>query len=240
MKIPILYEDEDVVVINKPAGLMVHEDGRSMEPTLVEWILTNYPDITDIGEPTFLQDGSQIDRPGIVHRIDKDTSGVLIIAKTEDAFVDLKSQFAERQISKQYAAFVYGNVKDNYDVINRPIGKSKKDPRMWSAQRGARGQMREAITEYRVRARGKDVTYLEVRPKTGRTHQIRVHMKAINHPVVCDSLYAPKMGPLLGFKRLALHAEEITFKGLSGEPITVKAPLPPDFVKAEKEIKKAP
>ena len=160
MKIPILYEDEDVVVINKPPGLMVHEDGRSMEPTLVEWILTNYPDITDIGEPTFLQDGSQIDRPGIVHRIDKDTSGVLIIAKTEDAFVDLKSQFAERQISKQYAAFVYGNVKDNYDVINRPIGKSKKDPRMWSAQRGARGQMREAITEYRVRARGKDVTYL--------------------------------------------------------------------------------
>lgn len=217
---------------------MVHEDGRSVEPTLVEWILVNYPDIADVGEPTFLQDGSQIERPGIVHRIDKDTSGVLIIAKTIDAFVDLKSQFAERQIEKQYAAFVYGNVKENYDVINRPIGKSKKDPRMWSAQRGARGQMREAITEYRVRVRGKDASYIEVRPKTGRTHQIRVHMKAINHPVVGDALYAPKMEPLFGFKRHALHAEQITFKDLSGTPITVKAPFPPDFVKAEKEIKK--
>ena len=238
MKIPILYEDENTLVINKPAGIMVHDDGRSVDASLSEWILEHYPDLAEVGEPTLLPDGTSIERPGIVHRIDKDTSGVLIIAKTQEAFADLKAQFAERQISKQYATFVYGVVKDDYDVINRPIGKSKKDPRMWSAQRGARGKMRDAITEYRVRARGKDHTYLEVRPKTGRTHQIRVHMKAINHPVVCDALYAPKMPPALGFTRLALHAQSITFTDLSGKSITVEAPLPPDFVKAEKLLKK--
>lgn len=245
MHIPILYEDNDVLVINKPSGLMVHADGRSTDATLVDWILNTYPTLITVGEPGILHDGKEAPRPGIVHRIDKDTSGVLIIAKTPESFAFLKESFKNREVKKQYAAFVYGSVKEKYDVINRPIGKSKKDPRMWSAQRGARGTIRDAITEYRVRARvpaqagDTGVTYLEVRPKTGRTHQIRVHMKAINHPIVCDTLYAPKMPPVLGFERLALHAEKISFTSVSGKEIVVEAPLPEDFIRAQKVMKTA-
>lgn len=249
MHIPILYEDDDVLVINKPAGLMVHGDGRSSEKTLADWVLEHYPQLADVGEPGVLSDGRHIPRPGIVHRIDKDTSGVLVIAKTQESFMHLKGAFQNRAVQKQYAAFVYGLLKDDYDVINRPIGKNKKDPRMWSAQRGARGQMRDAVTEYRVRGRlpadasagdgGTGFTYIEVRPKTGRTHQIRVHMKAINHPIVCDSLYAPKMPPALGFSRLALHAEKISFTSVSGKEIAAEAPLPEDFKRAEKALKMA-
>jgi len=237
MDIPILFEDNDIVVINKPAGLMVHADGRSTEKTLVDWILETYPTLEGVGEPGILNDGSEIMRPGIVHRIDKDTSGALVIAKTAESFTQLKDAFKNREVKKQYAAFVYGVVKEDYDVINRPIGKSKKDPRMWSAQRGARGMIRDAITEYRVRERGKEYTYLEVRPKTGRTHQIRVHMKAINHPIVCDKLYAPKMPPALGFSRLALHAEKVSLTTVSGKDVVVEAPLPEDFIAAEKALK---
>jgi 23S rRNA pseudouridine1911/1915/1917 synthase len=225
----ILYEDDDVLVVDKPAGLMVHPDGRSQERTLVDWIIKERPEIEGVGEPALVAGGISIARPGIVHRIDKETSGALIIAKTNESFEHLKSAFAERLVQKQYAAFVYGVTNESFDIINRPIGKSRKDPRRWSAQRGARGQLRDAITEYRVRERGSAHTYLEVRPKTGRTHQIRVHMKAINHPIVCDSLYAPKMPPALGFERLALHAESVTFTSVSGKAISVTAPLPMDF-----------
>lgn len=239
MDIPILYEDNDIVVINKPAGLMVHADGRSSLKTLADWVLETYPALADVGEPGVLGDGTEIARPGIVHRIDKDTSGALVIAKTQESFLHLKEAFQNREVSKQYAAFVYGVVKEDYDVINRPIGKSKKDPRLWSAQRGARGMMRDAITEYRVRERGKEFTYLEVRPKTGRTHQIRVHMKAINHPIVCDPLYAPKMPAALGFTRLALHAEKISLTTVSGKEVVAEAPLPEDFLAAEKALKRA-
>ncbi len=232
MNISILYEDSDVIAINKPSGLLVHSDGRGNEETVIDWILEKYPEVEEVGETQIMSDGSIIVRPGIVHRLDAETSGVLLIAKTEDGFADLKAQFQTRSIKKEYRAFVYGVMKKDHEIINRPIGRSKSDIRLYSAQRGARGTLREAITEYTVLKRGKEYTYLSLSPHTGRTHQLRVHMKAVNYPIVCDRLYAAKYPRALGFERLALHALSITFQTLHGEQMTIEAPFPDDFRKA--------
>ncbi len=236
-KIKIIYEDKNLLAIDKPAGLVVHPDGKTIEPTLVDWILKNYPEIEDVGEPLVLSTGEIIKRPGIVHRLDRETSGILIVAKNQKTFLFLKEQFQERIIKKSYRAFVYGEMKEEKGIIDRPIGRSSKDFRMWSAQRGARGQMREAVTEYNVLERGNGFSFVEANPKTGRTHQIRVHFKAINHPIVSDSLYAPKREKGLGFERLALHSYSIEFSLPNGKQIKLEAELPSDFKAALKQIR---
>ncbi len=226
---------------------MVHGDGRSKEYTVSDWIHEHHPNLTGVGEPAKFQDGTVLDRPGIVHRLDKDTSGVLVVAKNQTSFEFLKKLFQEHKIQKTYYAHVWGTVKEDKGIILRPIGRSKSDFRKWSAERFARGELREAITEYRVLKRfslnssmnktlkiPQQFTFLEIKPKTGRTHQIRVHMKAINHPVVADVLYAPNHPQALGFKRHALHASKISFKGINGEVIEVEALLPEDFQAAAK------
>ncbi len=229
MEPSVLYEDKEVLVIDKPAGLVVHSDGKTKEPTLADWILKKYPEIKNVGESWESSPGVKILRPGIVHRLDRDTSGVMLIAKTSESFENLKKQFQNHEVEKTYHAFVSGSVKDDSGVINRPIGRSKKDFRQWSAQRGARGEMREAETHFKVLKRGKDVTHLEIYPKTGRTHQIRVHFKAINHPLVGDDLYSNKKENSLGFDRTALHSNQISWKDLSGNTHSISAPYPEDF-----------
>ena len=231
MTIPILYQDSDIIAINKPAGLVIHADGRTEEATLTDWISEQFPQTKGVGEPITLSSGEVIDRPGIVHRLDRDTSGVMLVALTQKGFEHLKVQFQDRTIDKKYNAFVYGLMKEEEGTIDRPIARSRKDFRLWSAQRGGRGEAREAVTDYKVLSRHESLgtTFIEASPQTGRTHQIRVHFKAISHPVVADPLYAPKQKPLLGFKRLALHARSITFKSLANKEITVEAPYPPDF-----------
>lgn len=231
-KITVLHEDDGAVVINKPAGLVVHADGKREEPTLTDWIEKNYPESKGVGEPLTLSNSDVIERSGIVHRIDRETSGVMLIAKNQPAFLHFKKQFQDRGISKIYHAFVYGEMKDDDGIINRPIGRSRKNFRQWSAQRGARGAMREAVTHYKVIAKKEGFSFVEVIPKTGRTHQIRVHFKAINHPIVSDSLYAPKKEKALGFERLALHAYSIEFNSLDGKRIKIAAPYPEDFERA--------
>jgi len=238
MDIPIIYEDESILAVNKPVGIVVHSDGKSDDMTLADWILEKYPDMRDVGEPLVLGDGTKIIRPGIVHRLDKETSGVLVIAKTPEAFAYLKSQFQERNVEKTYRAFVYGRVKNDTGVIDKPIGKSRSDFRKWSAEYGARGELRDAVTEYRVLKRGDEATYLEAYPKTGRTHQLRVHLKAIGHPVVCDALYASGKKCLFGFARHALHANTLTLTLSSGARLKLEAPLPEDFLLAEDLIHK--
>lgn len=237
MNVSVVYEDDSVVVINKPAGLVVHPDGKTKEPTLVDWVLENYPDIAQVGEPLVLTDGTTIKRPGIVHRLDRETSGALIIAKNQQAFLHLKKQFQEREIRKIYNAFVWGGMKESDGVIDRPIGKSKKDFRLWSAQRGARGELRQAVTRFRVLKKNSEFSFVEVSPETGRTHQIRVHFKAISHPVVCDRLYAPKRECALGFDRLALHALSLTFVSPESGSITAAVALPADFERALSALK---
>ena len=235
MEIPILYEDNEVVVINKPAGLVVHPDGRTKEETLVDWVRAKYPSIAEagVGESIELTNGGVIEKPGVVHRIDRETSGVLLIAKTQESFLNLKSQFQARTIKKNYKTIAYGFFKEPHGVINKPIGRSSSDFRRWSAEYGARGELREAVTEYQVLGEGEvggtKLSYLDVFPRTGRTHQIRVHFKAVGHPLLCDALYAPKMPRVLGMERIALHAASVTFKGLDGVEKNVEAPLPGDF-----------
>lgn len=232
----IIKETKDYLVINKPSGLIVHADGKTVEPTLTDWILEHYPEIRDVGEPWVNGEGETIYRPGIVHRLDRETSGVMVVARNQEMFELLKSEFKNREVRKVYHAFVYGKVKDDRGKIERPIGRSASDFRKYSAQRGARGELREAVTLYRVLWRGEGVTMIEAMPQTGRTHQIRVHMKAINHPVVGDSLYAPNHESLLGFKRTALHARSLEFTDLKGKRVTFEAPYPEDFMKAVEEV----
>ncbi len=237
MKIKVLYEDSNILAIDKPSGISVHGDGRSKDKTVADWVLKNYPKIKNVGEPQFFEDKGvkiEIKKPGIVHRLDRETSGILLIAKNKKAYEFLKSQFMNREIKKTYNAIVSGWVKNDRGTINKPIGRSPKDFRRHLAGRGARGEMREAITEYKVLKRfeaPQKFTYLEISPKTGRTHQIRVHMKYLNHPVVSDSLYNPDGPYPKGITRLALHAKSIEFKDLKGKSIKVQSSLPKEFKK---------
>jgi len=261
--IKILYEDANILIIDKPSGIAVHPDGRSKEKTITDWVLKKYPKMKNVGEPlevTSSKVHKVIKRPGIVHRLDKETSGVLVLAKNQKTHAFLKNQFQNRDIKKIYHVVVSGFVKNDYGTINKPIGRSPSDFRRWLAGRGARGELREAVTMYKVLKRFEvqcvqnfsrssltrlrvgshatknfkhtaPFTYLEVSPKTGRTHQIRVHMKYFNFPVACDSLYNPGKPCPTGFKRLALHAKSIEFKDPKGRTLKIESPLPKEFEK---------
>lgn len=223
---------------------MVHGDGRNEGPFLTDWLVAKYPSAKGVGEPARTAEGETIDRSGVVHRLDTETSGVILMAKTDKGFKNLKEQFQARTIKKTYLAFVWGEMEENFGTIDRPIGRNSSDFRKWSAQRGARGEMREAETYWEKIKNQKskikdgnmekieDISLVKVEPKTGRTHQIRVHFAAIHHPVVGDKLYAPKRGMALGFARTALHANSIEFNNCSGRKVSVEAPLPADFEKA--------
>jgi len=233
--IEIIYEDDDVVAVNKPAGLVVHSDGRTVEPTLSDWILKKYPQTKNVGEPVVLASGNEITKHGIVHRLDRGTSGVMLVAKNQETFLFLKRQFQDRKIKKVYHAIVYGKFKEKRGTVDKPIGKSKSDFRRFAVGADARGMLREAITEYKVLCGTNEFSYVEVYPKTGRTHQIRVHLKSVQHPVVCDKLYAPKKECVHGLERTALHALSIDFFLRGNKRMKLEAPLPLDFKQALKD-----
>lgn len=237
--IPILYEDTDAVVIAKPAGLITHSDGRTEEPSVADWALARYPETRDVGEPWTSPQGEVVLRPGIVHRLDRGTSGVMVIAKTQEAYLFLKQQFGDRSTEKSYRALVYGHPAKDAGTIEEEIVRIRSMPPRWGVAREGEGRThRAAVTEWRVLSRGTDpatgekVSYLEVRPKTGRTHQIRVHLKHLGHPVVCDPLYAKGRPCLFGLNRPALHAFALSITLPSGERHTFEAPLPADLKNA--------
>lgn len=260
-RVEVIYEDEHILAVNKPAGLAVHEDGHTTGPFLTDWVRDTRPGMVGVGEEMYLQNGTKIDRPGVVHRLDRDTSGILLLAKTPEGHAFLKDQFQKRTMQKEYRAFVWGKLKETQGTIDRPIGRSRKDFRLWSAGKDAGGQLRPAITRYTVLQVGSwqgevgrkqlavdsaetqtdpsinyklqtpnSFSYVSLSPKTGRTHQLRVHLKAIGHPIVCDTRYAPSKSPALGFTRLALHAYALTFAHPNGTRLVLEAPLPEDFV----------
>lgn len=244
MTIEILFENENLIIINKPSGLVVHSDGKTDEPTVVDWILQQYPQINGVGENMLVKnnDGVEVvlNRPGIVHRIDRDTSGCLVIAKTQTSFEHLKQQFKDRLVKKTYHAIVYGHPKDS-GIIDAPIGRSSRDFRMKQAGPHARGHVRNACTEYRVLTYFQDMRKKDPQgqyekyalvacyPKTGRTHQIRVHLKYIHHPIVADSLYRGKRKQVLGLSRTALHAYGIEFFDRDNALISVSVEVPHDI-----------
>ncbi len=220
----IIYEDKNIIVVNKPAGMTVHPDAEHKSGTLIQEILKTHPEIKSVGEDP--------DRPGIVHRLDKDTSGVLIVAKNQPTFEFLKKQFTERKIKKTYIALVVGNLKDKTGIIDLPIGRSKTPLRRLASEK-ARGKLREAITEYKVletfSSQNKNYTLIEAYPKTGRTHQIRAHFKAIGHPLACDRLYSKKPVCPFGLSRHFLHAYSLELTLPDGSRSRFEADLPDDL-----------
>lgn len=239
MEPSLIYEDDDVLVVNKPAGLIVHSDGRTEEPSVAAWVTEHYPALASVGEPWTSPQGEVVARPGIVHRLDRDTSGVMILAKTPDAYTFLKEQFQDRTTEKTYYAFVYGYPKHERGTIEAEIVRIRAVPPRWGVARaGEEKKHRAAVTDWRVLSRaidpetGQKVAYVEVRPKTGRTHQIRVHFKYLGHPVVCDKLYSKERPCLLGFSHQALHAASLAITLPSGERRVFDAPFPSDFTAA--------
>jgi 23S rRNA pseudouridine1911/1915/1917 synthase len=216
----ILYEDPDVVAVDKPAGMVVHAGAGCHSGTLVNALLHRFGSLS--------QAGGEL-RPGIVHRLDRYTSGVLLVARHDAAHRHLARQFAARETEKTYLALVHGRVEQDQGRIEKPIGR---DPARRVRMTARLGRGRAALTEYRVLQRFAAFTLLEVRIRTGRTHQIRVHLASLGHPVVGDRLYgAPARipgRPALG--RFFLHAQRIRFvQPSSGTPVTVESSLPPEL-----------
>jgi 23S rRNA pseudouridine1911/1915/1917 synthase len=228
----IIFEDNDCLVINKPAGLAVHHGGNIEGETLTDLLVDRYPSIATVGDDP--------ERPGIVHRLDKDVSGLMVVAKNNDSFNNLKMQFQKREINKQYFALVHGKVEKDGDNICFPIKRAKDGYRMAAmplnttdllVRRNPKSRdkgnisglfkAKEAITEFKVIKRFVNYTYLDVKIKTGRTHQIRVHFFAYGHPLVGDTLYFTKKTKVKNDKinlgRVFLMASRLSFTTLAGE-----------------------
>jgi 23S rRNA pseudouridine1911/1915/1917 synthase len=213
LPVAILYEDAAVVAVDKPAGMVVHAGAGVRSGTLVNALLHRFAHLSALGDPL---------RPGIVHRLDKDTSGVLLVALTDAAHRRLAAQFASRQVEKTYIALVQGSVKREHGHIDAPIERDSVRRTRMTARTG-RGRI--ALTDYRVLRRLQRFTLLEVRIHTGRTHQIRVHLSSIGHPVAGDRLYGA--APLSGLPAFFLHAHRIRFTSPATESlVTVESPLP--------------
>ncbi len=212
LALDIIYEDDDIVAVNKPAGLIVHPGaGTRGTTTLVEGLLATR-ELPPSDDPV---------RPGIVHRIDKETTGILVVAKTPQAMTALKRQFAEREVEKSYLAWVAGTFDETEGTIDAPVGRDPRAPRRMTVLPDGRA----AETEFHVLARRSGRTLVLIRPRTGRTHQIRVHFKYIGHPVVGDDLYG---GPRA--EGLELHAWKLSITHpTTGARLTFEAPPPPVF-----------
>jgi 23S rRNA pseudouridine1911/1915/1917 synthase len=213
--IAILYSDDDLIAVNKPAGLVVHAGAGRHSGTLVNALLHHFQSLSNVGGD---------ERPGIVHRLDRETSGVLLVARTDAAHRNLAAQFASRTVEKTYLALVQGSMKHDTGVIDAKI---TRDPVRRTRMTARLDEGRTAHTEYRVQRRFTSFTLLEVRIGTGRTHQIRVHLASIGHPVAGDRLYGALEA---GMGRFFLHAHRIRFASPStGAIITVEAPLAPEL-----------
>ncbi len=231
LPIRFLYEDADIVVVDKPAGMVVHPAGGVQSGTLVNALLFRLKDLQGVGG---------VLRPGIVHRLDKGTSGVMVVAKNDQAHEALVRQFKGREVKKIYLALVYGKVQGAEGAIAAPMGRHPIDRKRFSLRTR---QPKEALTKWRVKERFTGITLVQVAPRTGRTHQIRVHMASINHPLVGDPLYTKKRrlaqiedpvlrGHIEALGRQALHASSLAFRHpIMGKTVEFTAPLPADIEK---------
>ncbi len=226
LPVSILYEDEFLVAIDKPPGMVVHPAPGARRGTVVHALLHRLGALPGAGAP---------ERPGIVHRLDRDTSGVLVVARTAAALEGLARQFRERTLQKRYLAIVHGRVGPMRGTVDRPIGRDPKARKQMSV-RSPRG--RAAVTHYEVLERLPGATYLGLRPETGRTHQLRVHLAALGHPIVGDRVYggtrtagrSTASAVLAACARQALHAESLAFTHPTlGTPVVVRAALPADM-----------
>ncbi len=222
--IDIIYEDKDIIVVNKPKGMVVHPANGNPDGTLVNAILAKCKDsLSGIGGEI---------RPGIVHRLDKDTSGLLIIAKNDQAHINMSKQIQDRKVIKKYIALVKGVIGENTATIDMPIARSTKDRKKMAVD----PKGKEAITHYKVLQRYDKYTLLEIKIDTGRTHQIRVHMSYIGHPVVGDMQYSNGKNEF-GIEGQMLHSKYLEFDHpITGKRLKLEAPLPEYFEQVLKEL----
>ena len=222
----LIHKEEDFLVINKPAGLLVHGAAHIEEKTLIDMLLEKYPEIAKTGDDPM--------RPGIMHRLDKQVSGLLVVAKTQKGFESLKKQFQDRTVKKTYIGLVFGKMLKDYDEINFPIQRSAKGHKMAALPATVNGEKNEkgrnAITEFTTIKKFINYTLLEIIIKTGRTHQIRVHLSAYGHPLVGDDLYGTRKTKLknakLGLDRIFLTASKLEFDDLEGERRRFEVEMP--------------
>jgi len=222
--IEILYEDEDIIVVNKPKGIVVHPANGNPDGTLVNAIM-------NLCGNSLSGIGGEI-RPGIIHRLDKDTSGVLIVAKNDIAHINISNQIKNRQTKKMYIALVRGVIKENEATIDMPIGRSKKDRKKMAITKDGK----EAITHFKVLKRYDNFTLLEIKIDTGRTHQIRVHLAEIGYPIVGDYVYSNGKNPF-NVEGQMLHARQIEFvHPTTGKEMKIEAPIPEYFQRILNEM----
>ena len=223
MKLSIVYEDTNLLVINKPSGLITHpKNAEDTQKSVTGWLVEKYPEIKTVGEDPL--------RPGLVHRLDKDTSGLLVIAKTQDSFFYLKSLFQDKKIKKFYLALVNGKPKEPKGIIDAPMGRiGMKRTTQLHGKKKLKDE-KTAVTEYNTLKNFRDFTLLEVSPHTGRTHQIRVHLKSIGTTVAGDPLYGHKnvTNPKQP-ERLFLHAYKLQFVSPDGKALSFETNLPEDL-----------
>lgn len=223
--VPVIYEDNDIIVVNKPKGMVVHPANGNPDGTLVNAILAMCKDsLSGIGGEI---------RPGIVHRLDKDTSGLLIVAKNDEAHMKMSRQIQDREVTKRYIALVRGVIAENEATINLPIARSTKDRKKMAVDKNGK----DAVTHFKVLKRYDNYTLLELKIDTGRTHQIRVHMSYIGHPVVGDSVYSNGKNEF-GVEGQMLHARYLEFKHpITEEKLKLEAPIPEYFEEVLEQLK---
>ncbi len=221
--IEIVAENDDYVVVNKPNGLLAHGDEHTIEPTLASWLLSRYPDIASVGDDPF--------RPGIVHRLDKDVSGLMVVAKNQKFFNKIKKQFQNRTIFKRYTALAYGKIARDEFTINFNIERAVSGHKMAAKPTSQEGK--EAESEVSVIKRYINYTLVKVRIKTGRTHQIRAHLAAYGNPLVGDQLYGTsttkKLNEKLKTDRIYLVSDELSFKDATNKKQSFSIELPQEF-----------
>jgi 23S rRNA pseudouridine1911/1915/1917 synthase len=222
----IIFQNNDFIIVDKPAGLSVHAGVGTGEKTLVDFLLEKFPDIKSVGDAPDI-------RPGIVHRLDKETSGVMIVARNQKTFEFLKDLFKNRNIEKKYLAVVHGELKEKEGRVEGEMGRSKKDFRKQALVRGKISVRKErySLTHYKVKKEFDKCALLEVSPKTGRMHQIRVHLHSIGHPIVGDKKYTFKEFKRISTARMFLHACSISFIGPNNEKYFFESQPPEEFEK---------